>query len=131
MIGMLGDTVFEASTERVFTFRGMARTGSPRLQEHAIVGRKPALEFIGPGLDEVSFSIRLDTFLGVAPEEELKRLREARDEGQVLTLTIGGDYLGRWVIVSAEEAHTRHNGEGRLVVADVALTLREVADEPA
>lgn len=128
MIGSLGNAVFQVSTDRVFTFRNLARSGTVRLEEHNVIGRKPVLEYIGPGLDQISFSVRLDRFLGVDPEKELERIREAKDAAQELPLIVGGKYLGRWIIAQADESHARHDGSGRLLVADVALTLREVSD---
>lgn len=128
MIGTLGNAVFEVSSERVFTFRDFARSGSPRIEEHNVIGRKPALEYVGPGLDQIAFTIRLDAFLGVSPLNELEKIREAKDLAQELPLTIGGRYLGRWVIVQMDESHKRHDSAGRLLVADVTLTLREVAE---
>lgn len=128
MIGSLGDAVFSSSAERVFTFRGMARAGAPKLEEHAVIGRKPVLEFVAPGLDQITFSIRLDRFLGVDPEKELLKLREAMTNGQILPLIIGGKYLGRWIIASLGETHARHDGRGKLIVAEADLTLKEVAE---
>lgn len=128
MIGTLGDTVFTVSTDRVFTFRGLSRSGAPRIEEHAVIGRKPVLEFSGPGLEQVTFSIRLDAFLGVNPMEEIKQIRSARDLGKIQSLVIAGEYWGRWIIMSAEETHSRHDGSGRLIVADISITLKEVAD---
>lgn len=128
MIGSLGNAVFQVSTDRVFTFRNLVRSGTVRLEEHNVIGEKPIIEYIGPGLDQVSFSIRLDLFLGVDPEKELEKIREARELGQEIPLIIGGKYWGRWVITQANETHSRHDGAGRLLVAEVALTLREVAE---
>lgn len=129
MIGTLGNAAFQVSDRRVFTFRGFGRTGAPRLEEHAVIGRKPKLEFVGPGLDQITFSIRLDRFLGVTPEDELESIREAMGEAQILPLIVGGRYLGRWIITEVSETHTRHDGAGKIVVAEAAITLREVADD--
>lgn len=128
MIGTLGEAVFEVSIDRVFTFRDFSRSGSPRLEEHAVIGRKPTLEYVAPGLNEISFSIRLDRFLGVDPEKELEKIREAMEQGQIIPLIIGGKYLGRWVITKADEKHSRHDGAGKIVVAEVSIALKEVAD---
>lgn len=128
MIGTLGSATFQVSTSRVFTFRGFARSGAPRLEEHNVIGRKPTLEYVGPGLDQITFSIRLDRFLGVSPEDEMEKIREAMTTGQILPLIIGGKYQGRWTITGADETHSRHDGSGRILVAEVSITLREVAD---
>lgn len=129
MIGSLGDVIFTSSTERVLTFRAFERAGGPRVEEHAVIGRKPVLEVVGPGLSSIGFSIRMDAFLGVDPSRELGKLREALEAGEALPLSIGGEYLGRWLITEASETHTRHDGKGGVLVAEVSLSLLEVAEE--
>lgn len=129
MIGSLGDAVFTVSDWRVFTFRGFNRSGAPRIEEHAVIGVKPKLEYTGPGLDTINFSVRLDRFLGVTPEDEIDKMHEAMTIGQVVPLIIGGRYLGRWVITALDESHLHYNGLGRLIVAEVMISLKEVADD--
>jgi len=126
MIGTLGRAVFEASEARVFTPTGFARRGSPRIEEHAVVGQKSQLEFIAPALEEVSFSIRLDAALGVAPLKELERLRASRDKGDILPLAIGGKYLGDWMIADLQETWRQVDNRGRLLLAEAAIKLKEV-----
>lgn len=126
MIGTLGRAVFEASAGRVFTPTGFGRSGSPRIEEHAVVGQKSQLEFIAPGLEEVSFTVRLDAALGVAPLKEIDRLRASRDAGDILPLAIGGKYLGDWMIGSLQETWRQVDNRGRLLLAEVAITLKEV-----
>src|SRR5690606_27582368 len=126
MIGTLGDVVFEASTEKVLTFNGFQRTGDSRIEEHAVIGRKPVPEFVWPSLETVSLSIRLDAALGINPRDEIKKHRDARDAGAILQLTIGGDFLGDWVISKLAEEHRRIDNRGNVLVAEVSLSLLAV-----
>jgi phage protein U len=127
-IGTFGDVVFEASSRRVRTPDGIARKAEARLAEHAVCGRKPVLEYLGPGLTEVSFSMVFSAALGVDPTEELKTLRRLRDRGAAEDLIFGGVPQGRFVLASLDEEHRVVDGKGRLIVAVVQVTLKEYVD---
>jgi hypothetical protein len=127
VIGSFGDVIFEVSTRRVRTFDNFARGGSGRWAEHEIINQKPVPEFTGPGLEEISFSVRLDANMGVNPESELKKLREMRDTGKVADLIIGGEPISEsmWVLESLREQHKVFSGNGRIIIATAELSLKE------
>lgn len=125
MIGTLGNAVFQASADKVYTFFGLGRSSNARYEEHAVIAQKPVLELIGPGLEQISFSMRFDVALGINPIEEINRLREARDTGAVLPLTIGGNFLGDWVIEGISEDWRNIDSQGKLLVAIVQVSIKE------
>lgn len=127
MIGTLGNAVFQSSTQKVYTFTGLGRSGEARYEEHKVVGKKPVLELIGPGLESISFGMRFDVALGINPIVEINKLREARDAGAVLPMTIGGKFLGDWVIESFSDSWERVDNFGNVLVATVQINLKEVA----
>lgn len=129
MIGTLGNMAFQVSHQSMRTFNNFSRSGEARVEQHNVIGKKPILEFVAPGLDQITFSIRLDRFFGLVPEDELSDLRAARDEGQILPFIVGGRYLGRWVITSLSETHAKHDGAGKIIVAEASITLMEVAED--
>lgn len=128
MIGSLGRMVFVASAETLRTFSGLSRSGSARWHRHEMLGRKAKLEFQGPDLEQITFSVRLDAGRGLNPERELLALREVRDNGLHVPLTIGGQFLGNWVVQDLAEDHAYHDGKGRLLVATVSITLVEYVE---
>lgn len=119
--------IFEVSSNRIRTFNSFTRGGSGRWEEHEIIHQKPLSEFIGPDLEQIGFTIRLDISHGVNPEKELKRLREIRDTGEVLILIIGGEPVtdNFWALRSLEEQHVSFGGGGELLLANAELTLKE------
>lgn len=123
--------VFEVSLERTRTFDNFSRSGSGRWATHEIIGQKPFLEFLGPGQEEISFTVRLDASQGVNPEEELKKLRKMRDSGEIAVLIIGGQPVTEnfWVLESLQEQQKVFNGDGKLILASVELTLKEYSIE--
>lgn len=84
-------------------------------------------EFIGPGQEDISFNIRLDASLGVNPEEELQKLRDMRDTGEVSELIIGGKPVtdNPWVLQSMYERPKSFSGSGQLITVDVEIALKE------
>lgn len=127
MIGTLGDVVFETSSEKIRTFDSMKRSGSARWATHDIMALKPVMEFIGPGVERINFSMRLDVSLGINPSAELETLRAMRDTGTASQLIFNGkpitDHL--WVIEGLSENWERIDNQGRLLAATVEISLNE------
>lgn len=129
MIGSFGDTAFITSANKIYTYTGFNKTGEARYAEHALTGKKPLLEFIGPGLESVSYSVKLDTSYGIKPEEEIKKLMQLRDAGEAKPLVLGGRFLGNYVIISLSETHKVVDNRGQLRIVDLNINLREYADD--
>ncbi len=126
-LGTWGDTVFEVTRDRVRTWQEMKRSGEARWVEHEVLGTRPRPEFIGPGLDTLTLSVKLDVRYGVNPTEELKALREKRDTGVVDSLIIGGETIFDCSLRSIGEEHKRHDAKGVLQLVIVDLTFKEDA----
>jgi len=127
VIGSYGEIVFEVSMDRVRTFDNFTRSGSGRWENHDIISLKPMPEFIGPGQEDISFSIRLDAAMGLNPENELQKLRDMRDTGEVAQLIIGSKPVTNnlWLLESLQEQQRVFDNKGRLILADVELSLKE------
>ena len=125
MIGTFGNIVFETSSERIRTFDGFARKGSAAFAEHAVVDDKPRLQHTGSGLDEISFSVRLDISLGLNPSDELEKFRDILAAGDAQKLIINGKVLGAFVLTELEESWSRVDNKGRLMVANLNISLKE------
>jgi hypothetical protein len=127
MIGTLGPVVFETSTERIRTFDDFKRSGSGRWATHEIMRRKPAREFLGPGAEQISLSMRLDASLGISPANELYILRFLRDNGVAVPFILNGEPVSEnyWVIESISENWRTVDNRGRLLVAQVEVSLSE------
>lgn len=127
MIGSIGSIAFTASTDKVFTFNSLSDQAEARYATHDIIGKKPLLEFIGPGIKSFSMSVRLDAALGVNPLNELTGLESIRDEGEAVPLVIGDNYKGDFVIKGISSDYRAHDNAGRLLLADITLSLEEYA----
>lgn len=126
-VGSFNGIVFEVSIEKIRTFDGFSRSGSGRWENHDIIGKKPLSEFVGPGQEEVSFSILISVFNGLSPQEELQIWRDMRDNGQTSMLIVGGSPVtdNLWYLEALKEQHKTFTGDGKLLTAVADLTLKE------
>lgn len=126
-VGLFGKLPFLCSSTVTFTFKDLSVSRSTRWATHEIIGKKPVLEYIGPGLTEVSFNIQLNSMLGTPPLAALIQLKKMLEKKQAERLLIGPDYLGKFVIESIGEERKYHNNLGICVSAEVSITLKEAA----
>ena len=133
IVGYLGDIPFLSSRYIVRTFDGYQKSASGRWATHDIIGKKPILEFLGPGQEEISFDMTLRTDLGVVPADEVKRLEKLRDTGEAVTLVIGTDVIGNtlWTVDSVSSSVKRWGALGMPTSVTVNVTLKEYAEDIA
>ncbi len=127
MIGSFGDVVFIASANQIRTFENFSRSTSPRWSVHDIHQRHPKPEYIGPGQDSISFTMRFDVRYGMKPRSEMTKLLVMCREGRAETLIVGGIPMGvhKWYIESITQDWTYFDGAGRLLVGIANLSLKE------
>lgn len=127
-LGVLGNIVFQVSAETVRTFDELTRSISGRWAQHDVLQQKPLTQWSGPGLDEITFTMRFDAALGVKPRNELDNLTMMANGGKAYPFTFGGKPLGRsglWTIVSVELGFKTLDNRGNLLVGTANVTLRE------
>lgn len=131
-IGSFGSIVFEVSDDYIRTFDDYSRKASARLAVHDIIGQKPAVEFLGPGLGELSFTVSLYAFYGVNPKDEADALRDMCESGETAYFIVNGAPVSenKWVIESVAENTKRYDGKGNIIVSTVSLTLKEYVERP-
>lgn len=120
MLMALGDLAFEISP---FNPTEHSRDTSAEFAEKAIIGRRPKLEFTGPGAETRSITIRLlpEALGGL---EELDKLDAMRISGVPQYFTRGdGVPFGWFVIDSISEQSTYLDAHGVGKVVDVTLGL--------
>lgn len=128
-IGYMGGISFVCSADTMRTFKDFSRSADARWEKHELFGRKPVLEFVGPDVEEISISIKLSSDRGINPADELEKLREMRDKGEVFPLVIGGKTIGDnlWCLESMHEGVIFWI-KGRMQSVDVSLKLREYVE---
>lgn len=126
-IGSFGPVIFIVSQEKVMTFQDLTRSSAGRWAQHDILGKKPKKEWIGPGVDTISFTMRFILSEELNPRTELDRLTELERTGRALPLVIGNKGLGTglWVITSLSQAWEQIDNRGVVYAATVDITLEE------
>lgn len=126
-VGCLGELIFSVSDEMVQTISNVQWSGSARYGVHQRHLTDALTEFCGIDPDKLSFDILLSAYLGVEPQQELARLWQYERKGEALSLVIGDKAYGkyRWNIISHKIKLKRFDGSGRLLAAEVAVSLQE------
>ncbi|AIQ20724.1 hypothetical protein H70357_31715 [Paenibacillus sp. FSL H7-0357] len=126
-VGALGPIVFSVSEAYILTLQDLVRSSAGRWAQHDIIGQKPKKEWLGPGVDTVTFSIRFSWEHGLNPRKAVDRLTELERAGRALPLVIGnkGVGTGLWVITNMTQAWEQLDNRGNVRVAKVDLTLEE------
>jgi len=127
MIGYFGDIIFETSDQRILTFSGLKRDTSSRWGNHELIGLKPKTEFIGPGLDTISFTVDYNGNNGVKPRTEMDKWLDKARDGAAETLVIGDKPLGtdKWIVKSVSQAWGIVFNRGELFSGKIDVTLEE------
>ena len=126
-IGSFGDLVFKVSDKTVKTFDEMNWEFSSKYETHDRHIKADLLEFLGPEIETISFSITFSVLLGVNPYKELKKLRKMVRKGNAERLVLGGKVYGeyKWVMQAGSTELSRFDGKGNLWAAKVKVTLKE------
>lgn len=129
MIGSFGDIAFTSSDTKLLTFRDMVKQYAARYAKHDVIGKKPKLEFVGPDLRKASFTIRLDITKGVKPKEVIDSFVALTEQGEAQAFMLGSEFIGMYVIISAEEVAKFYDNRGGLWVAEFKVSIEEYDDE--
>lgn len=117
------------SPNLIRTLHDFTRSASGRWANHEVLLKKPVSQFIGPGLDTISFTMRFDIRYGINPRKELDALVELERSGKTMPLIIGGKGVGvnRWKITSLEQKWEDIDNRGNVLSATASITLEEYA----
>jgi len=130
LVGSSSFSLFKSSSNfKLMTIDNFQRSAEGRWATHEIIGteHKPLKEFLGPGLEKITFTIFLSVDLGVSPETELEKLRKLRDGGVVCDFILGNKPIttNSWIIPSLSEDHRIKDNRGQTVQAIVNVTMEE------
>lgn len=126
-VGSFGDLVFSVSDKTVRTFDSMSWEFSADYATHDRHIKADLLEYIGPSIETISFSMVFSVFLGVNPLKEIRRLHNMVQSGYAQRLVIGGNVYGtyKWVMQKGTVDLKRFDRQGELWAASAKVTLKE------
>lgn len=131
IIGSYGDVTFEVSSDKILSFGELDKSNRPRWSEHAILNNKAKLEFEGPGLTELSYTILLRAENQVNPAKELLKLKRMADGGKAAHFLLGSKPItdDPLVITELSEGIKRVDSYGNIFSVEVRLNLKEYVIE--
>ena len=130
MIGCIGKKViFETSDKKVLNFNNFTRSANGKWAVHELINAKSKSEFLGAGLQKVSFDIHLDVSLGVKPREVIDLLFRYVEHGVADNLVVGTRRIGNnlWKVTDVSETWNTVLNHGELVSADLNISMEEYA----
>ncbi|MCM1245905.1 MAG: phage tail protein [Roseburia sp.] len=112
---------------KCLTFENFQREVTNQTTDHARILMKQKVQFNGPALSTMSFSVRFSSSLGVNPRKMLKQVESCVRLGKVGYVVIGKEKIGKhkYLITSASESWDNIIKDGKLISANVDLTLKE------
>ena len=129
LVGTFGALVFETSGLRVHTFSDMSLSTENRFAQHDVHLETPVLEYIGPGLTQVTFSMNFNRQWGSDPIKSLVILRAYLKGGFISPLLVGMRPVtlsfNMFVCTAVTEDHKYFDARGALFGAAVDVSLRE------
>ncbi len=126
-IGSFGTLVFSVSDNTVRTFESMNWDFSANYATHDRHIKADLLEYMGPEIETISFSMFFSAFLGINPLNEVEKLRNIVREGYAERLILGGSVYGnyKWVMQKGTIDLKRFDDKGNLLAAKAKVTLKE------
>lgn len=130
-IGNLGDIQFRVNEGKkgitVLSFFDFGKSTEAEYEEHERNGKKSFLEFIDPGLDEVTLTIYADARYRIKPLSVKNKLFAYKNKGSVVPLVLGGRKVGagNYVITGIQENNVEFSNSGKPVRIQFSVTLKE------
>jgi phage protein U len=129
MIGLYGPIFFQSGSTNLCTFDGMKKTVTARFGSHEVWMDKPMLEYSGPQLIEIAFTMELITPFTVDPLTTVIMLEEIMDLATPLPLVIGMKPMGRgmslFVLTSLSHQPKYFYRSGQWMGCSVDVQLKE------
>ncbi len=126
-VGVLGDIVFQVSSNVIKTIDNLQWSGSARYSEHNRHLTNTLTEFTGIDPDTMSFDMELSAYLGVDPMAELTKIWTYERSGKPLSLVVGERAYGKykWTIKSHKIKMRTYDKRGNVTGASVSVDLLE------
>lgn len=126
-VGVLGDIVFQVSSNVIKTLDNLQWSGSARYGEHSRHLTNALTEFTGIDPDTMSFDMELSVYLGVDPMAELVKIWTYERSGKPLSLVVGERAYGKykWTIKSHKIKMRTYDKKGNVTGVSVSVDLLE------
>jgi len=125
IIGNWGTFVkFQTSSRNVLTFNNMKIKQTVRTVEHLLIFQYPKIEYMGPNLQEITFTMELNALLGVRPKMVEETLYSRL--GWIAPLVIGGrNICSQAMLTGLSSAYDIVLKGGEVLSMKIDVTMKE------
>ena len=127
-VGLLGEIIFEASSDKIMTLNNAKWSGSAQWATHQRHGTNALTEFVSLQPDKFSFDMVISRYAGVQDvQAALNLLWKYEREGTAVPLTLGEKGYGkyRWSVISHNIKMQYYDRTGNLTHCTVSVSLQE------
>lgn len=115
---------FQTSSRNVLTFNNFKKKHGVRTTEHALIFNYPKLEYMGPKLQEITFTMELNALLGVRPRIQEEMLISRL--GWIAPLVIGGrNICSQAMLVGLTDSYDVVMQKGEVMSMKIDVTMKE------
>ena len=92
--------------------------------------KKPILEYLGPELDSITFSVNLNANLGINVTEEQEKWKKKIENAEAEELYVGNKKIGqnKWLTTSLNETYNTILNDGKVYSLTLEITLQEYVE---
>ncbi|QXW65665.1 phage tail protein [Streptobacillus moniliformis] len=134
MIGSFGKLIFEVSDKKVVSLNNqISRSYKAKISEHSPIYGIGMLRFQGRELITVSFNIHFNRTLTPNLREEVLKVKDMFEKGEVNNLVFGGQVFGEnpFIITELNETNSYYNiNASDFDVIELNLSLKEYIEKP-
>lgn len=124
-LASFGPVAFAVRGKSDSLLHGISRSDSVRIEEHQVCGGKPAVEFLAPDLQSLALEITLRHSRDRTVSAALTTLHTLMSSGTVARLVIGGESLGKFLLLKMDEKLRHFGPDGLVISAQVGLEFKE------
>lgn len=126
-VGNWGSAIkFQTSDQKILTFNKMKRKASVQTSKHNMINGKPKVEFHGPDLQSITFTIELNALLGVKPKKIESKLIKNLNNGTIAPLVIGGKSICRKAMLTGlSSSYNIVLKKGEIFSMNIDVTMTE------
>jgi len=126
-IAVFGSKVFEITDSKVYTIDGLQYSSSLQTEKQDTEGKKPSTYNKGPGLNGLSFTLKLDVTQGVNPRREIESWEQIKDAAVAYPFILGRSPLGlnKWLLVDIQASNAVIDNMGNILKVELELKFDE------
>ncbi|WP_064606921.1 phage tail protein [Streptobacillus moniliformis] len=134
MIGSFGKLIFEVSDKKVVSLNNqISRSYKAKISEHSAIYGLGMLRFQGRELITVSFNIHFNRKLTPDLRQEVLKIKDMFERGEVDNLVFGGQVFGEnpFIITEFNEINSYYNiNASDFDVIELSISLKEYIEKP-